>query len=102
MRVVERNRAIKKALARFFGRENISVKGDRGTAYGWVNIEVRARKLHSGECDWHCLLCRDAKDKIKEKVWQILKETGLDKELYTYYDDMGCQHKECSITVDLS
>ena len=48
MTVAERNRAIKKVLARRFGRKNVRVKGDRGTAYGWVNIYVQVPKPHKG------------------------------------------------------
>lgn len=100
-RVARRNRLIKRALVAEFGYGNVSVKGDRGTAYGWVDIRIKAKKPHSNECDWRCLLCRDEVDRVKGKVWKILKETGLDKELSTYYDDMNCERKECIIRVEL-
>jgi hypothetical protein len=96
-----RNRLIKRALAREFGWENVSVTGDRGTAYGWVNIRIRVKKPHGGECDWRCRECRVLMDRIRERVWEILGETGLDGELYTYYDDMGNRRYECSIDVRL-
>jgi len=101
LRVATRNRLIKKVLSSEFGRDNVSVRGSRGSAYGWVDIKIKAKKPHGWECDWRCSLCREVSDKIKERAWQILKETGLDRELYTYYDDMGYEHKKCIITVEL-
>jgi len=100
-RTATRNRLIKKALAAEFGYENVSVKGDRGTAYGWVKIKIKARKPHSGGCEWLCPLCREEMNKIVGRVWRILKESGLERELYTYYDDIGCERKECIIEVEL-
>jgi hypothetical protein len=100
-RVARRNRLIKKALAAEFGQGNVSVKGDRGTAYGWVDIKIRYKKPHNEECDWRCSLCNELRDKVKQRAWQILKDTGLDKEISTYYDDMNYEHKECIITVEL-
>lgn len=99
-RVARRNKLIKKALAAEFGYKNVSVKGDRGTAYGWVDIKIKVKKTHR-ECDWLCPLCRDERWRVRDKVWKILKETGLDKELSTYYDDMNCERKECIIRVEL-
>jgi hypothetical protein len=101
-RVARRNRLIKKALAAEFGQRNVSVKGDRGTAYGWVDIKIRREKPHNAECDWRCPLCNELREKVKQRVWQILKDTGLDKEISTYYDDMNYEHKECIITVELA
>lgn len=103
LRVATRNRLIKKALVgafREYGWE-VNVKGDRGTAYGWVDIKVKAKKPHSEDCDWRCQICNELRDKVRQRVWQILEETGLDKELYSYTDDMGYEHKECNITVEL-
>jgi len=100
-RVAVRNRLIKKALAAEFGYENVSVRGRRGTAYGWVEIKVRAKKPHDGECDWYCQICRDEIYRIRKKVWEILRKHGLDRELHTYYDDMGEKHEECIIDVEL-
>lgn len=98
----KRNRLIKAALVAEFGRGNVSVRGERGTAAGWVNIEIKAKKPHEGDCDWGCLMCRDARDKVEGRVWQILAETRLDRMLYTWYDDMGERHYECSIRVELT
>jgi hypothetical protein len=42
------------------------------------------------------------REKVKLRAWQILKDTGLDKEIGTYYDDMNYERKECIITVELA
>jgi len=101
MRVAERNRRIKKALSRVFGRENVRVRGDRGTAYGWVNITVIQPKPHNGDCDWRCEECRRKRESVKQRVWEVLRETGLINHLHTYYDDMGYRRYECIIQVNL-
>ena len=101
MRVAERNRAIKKALAKVFGFQNVRVKGDRGTAYGWVDITIIQPKNHECDGDWRCQECSKQTDEVKRKVWDILKETGLIKHLYTYYNDMNEKRYQCTITVKL-
>ncbi len=99
--VAERNRLIKRALARVFGRENVRVRGSRGTAYGWVKITVRRPKPHEGECDWTCERCERVRRETENRVWDILSRTRLINYLYTYYTDMGEPRKECTVVVDL-
>jgi len=110
MTVAERNRAIKKVLARRFGRKNVRVKGDRGTAYGWVNIYVQVPKPHKGECErpegwpgsfYECDACKRVREETEKEIWRLLKEAGLYDELGTYYDDMGDKHKEVIIHIFL-
>jgi hypothetical protein len=38
--IAARNRQIKKTLEQAFGRGKVSVRGDRGTAYGWVDVKI--------------------------------------------------------------
>lgn len=97
--VAERNRLIKKALRKAF--LNVSVRGDRGTAYGWVNIRITEKKPHNEDCDWHCPTCSDKREQIRRRVWEILKETGLIHHLYKYTDDMGDTREECIVEVFL-
>jgi len=107
MDIRERNKQIKKVLAKEFGFRNVRVKGDRGTAYGWVNIYVTTRKPHKGECEplfvfgGVCDECRRVRDETERRVWQILRETGLYDELGVYYDDFGDKRTECIVTVQL-
>jgi len=66
-----------------------------------VIIKIRAKKPHAESCDWRCPLCKNEEDRVKGRAWEILMETGLDKELHTYYDDMGEERTECIIEVEL-
>jgi len=106
MRVRERNKRIKEVLAREFGYKNVRVRGERGTAYGWVNIYITAKKPHKGECKNKgfyglCDECRAKIEEVKKKAWEILEREGLTKELYTWYDDFGNKNYECAISVEL-
>lgn len=41
MAYAERNRTIKKLVEQAFGRGNVTVKGSRGTATGWVHVHIK-------------------------------------------------------------
>ena len=38
--VAERNRAIKAALSKAFAPHKVTVRGSRGTGYGWVRVNI--------------------------------------------------------------
>ena len=68
----ERNRAIKKTLEAAFGRGKVTVRGSRGTAWGWVSVYIdwtpldgdKSREMHE-----HCkALLRAAKIDLG-KAW---------------------------------
>ena len=40
MSTAERNRAIKKILGKAFAPHKVTVRGHRGTAYGWITINI--------------------------------------------------------------
>jgi hypothetical protein len=44
METAERNRLIKKVLENRFSRGKVRVKGGRGTAYGWVSVDIETPK----------------------------------------------------------
>jgi len=91
------------------------------TAYGWVHIKVRVERPHKGTCEeWEreknkgkdvyfsyvmsygeCEDCYNLRREVEKRVWEILEETGLYNELFTWYDDMGGKHKECTVEVEL-
>ncbi|MEM4727702.1 MAG: hypothetical protein QXD04_05570 [Candidatus Bathyarchaeia archaeon] len=100
-KTAQRNLQIKKALSQRFGSKNVRVKGERGTAYGWVDITIKAEKPHKGDCDWRCEQCENKRWEVKREAWRILQETGLDKQLGHYYDDYGEKRPECTIEVKL-
>jgi len=38
--IAKRNREIKRALEQAFGRGKVTVRGSRGTGYGWVSVRI--------------------------------------------------------------
>ena len=80
MTTAERNRALKKVLEQAFGRGKVSVRGSRGTAYGWVsvNIDFAPRNWRESE-------------ELRGKVMQLIAAAGI--EIGTYgYDDPGSDY----------
>jgi predicted sugar kinase len=98
MEVAERNRLIKKDLAKIFGYKNVSVQGDRGTAYGWIDITIKQPKPHIEECNFNCPICNKKEEEIREQVKEVLKK--YENELSYYYDDFGEKRAEVIIRVD--
>ena|SRR3989304_5127593 len=59
MTTKERNKQVKQILSVEFGSKNVSVTGGKGTAYGWVNIEIKTDdpcpfKQHENSCSFYC------------------------------------------------
>lgn len=76
------NRDIKRVLTNAFGKGKVSVRGDRGTAYGWVNVKI----------DW---TPRDADQasEMRGHVMSLLAKAGLLGRVGTYgYDDPGSDY----------
>lgn len=90
MSTAERNRAIKKTLEQAFGRGKVRVRGDRGTAYGWVHVNI----------DWTPLNNDQARE-MKGHIWDLLRASKLAAQIGTYgYDDPGSDYgfgSKCSI-----
>jgi hypothetical protein len=78
MDVATRNRAIKKLLEAQYGRGNVSVRGSRGTAYGWVNIEIDAPKPDNPYSEYSA------------EIEEMIAAAGL--RLDTYYGYGPLQH----------
>lgn len=82
MTIAERNRALKKILETAFGRGKVSVRGSRGTAYGYVTASI----------DWTPLDV-DQRREMEALVWQLIRKAGIDKHIGTYgYDDPGSDY----------
>lgn len=82
MSIAERNRAIKRTLETAFGRGKVRVRGSRGTAYGWVSVDI----------DWTPRDIEQARE-MKAQVWALLDAAGLGREIGTYgYDDTGSDY----------
>lgn len=91
MSCADRNRQIKKILTEAFKPHKVSVKGSRGTAYGWVNIHIAYRPKD-----------RDEARELKSKVWQLMDAAKI--QIGTYgYDDPGSDYgfgSKCIIEFD--
>lgn len=82
MTTAERNRAIKRVVSDAFPGRRVTVRGSRGTAYGWVRVKI----------DWTPLDCEKARE-MTALIWQLLTAAGLDKQIGTYgYDDPGSDY----------
>lgn len=80
MTIAERNRAIKKLLEKSFGRGNVTVRGSRGTAYGWVSVGIN-----------YAPRSPDHRSEIVALIWKMFKRDGI--EIGTYgYDDPGSDY----------
>jgi len=100
--IAKRNRAIKKALSREFGRKNVRVRGGRGTAYGWVDVTVTIpanfQIINGG---YYTQEAKEAMNQTQKKVIEILKREGLWEQLGIYYDDMPDASERKEITIDV-
>ena len=85
--IKETTKAIKNALSEKYGRENISVRKDTGTASGWILVKVLIDSTD-------VLNFREIENDIK----RIIKETNV--ELYSYSDDMGYDHDCLLINIE--
>lgn len=80
MSYAERNREIKKILEAQFGRGKVTVKGSRGTAYGWVSIHID----YSPKDNEH-------RSQITKVIWKMFE--AKDIKIGTYgYDDPGSDY----------
>ena len=80
MTVAERNRALKSVMAKAFAPHKVSVRGSRGTAYGWVDLHIAyaPRNRREGE-------------ELRQKVWSIIRENKISIDSYGY-DDPGSDY----------
>lgn len=81
MQIAERNRLIKKVLSREFGQGKVTVRGSRGTAYGWVSVKIDVRPKD-----------RDQRDAFKAKVWDLFAKNKIEIGTYGTPGDMGCDY----------
>ena len=89
MSMAERNRAIKKTLELAFGRGKVTVRGSRGTAYGWVSIHIAFSPRNNRETG-----------ELRGKVMELIRAAKI--EIGTYgYDDPGSDYGHGS-TINVS
>lgn len=80
MTTAERNRLIKKVLTQAFGAGKVTVRGSRGTAYGWVKIHIDYTPRD-----------RNERDLLKAKVWELFRAAKIEIDTYGY-DDPGSDY----------
>jgi hypothetical protein len=80
MTITERNRLIKKILSHAFGHGNVTVKGSRGTAYGWVSIRINYTP--------HDL---ERRKEVTALIWKLFEKAKIEIDTYGY-DDPGSDY----------
>jgi hypothetical protein len=80
MTVAERNRALKSAMKKAFAPHKVTVRGSRGTGYGWVHLHIAYAPLNVQEAR-----------ELRSKVWDIIRENKISIDTYGY-DDPGSDY----------
>jgi hypothetical protein len=75
MTVAERNRALKSAVSKAFAPHKVSVRGSRGTGYGWVRLHIAYAPLNVEEART-----------LRAKVWEIINANNITIDTYGYAD----------------
>jgi len=87
----ERNRALKNLISKAFAGYTVSVKGSRGTGYGWVRLSIGYAPRNISE-----------QRELKAHIMQLIAAAKI--EIGTYgYDDPGSDYgygKKISIDFD--
>jgi hypothetical protein len=80
-----RNKQVKTILSNKYGKGNVSVKGGRGTAYGWCEVYITIPRPKACTCEpegFYCQVCKDAMNGKCEEAESLL----TDVEFYHYGD----------------
>lgn len=75
MSYAERNRRIKTVVESAFGKGKVRVRGHRGTAYGWVTINIAYAPKN-----W------EENRELERKVSQLLRAAQIDVGTFGYND----------------
>lgn len=80
MEIAVRNRLIKSVLSQAFGKGKVTVRGSRGTAYGWVSVKID-----------YTPRTRPEREELVKKIWQLFAANKI--VIGTYgYDDPGSDY----------
>jgi hypothetical protein len=80
MTIAERNRLIKKILTDAFGTGNVTVRGSRGTAYGWVSVRINYTP-HDPE----------RRREVESLIWKLFEQAKIEIDTYGC-DDPGSDY----------
>lgn len=81
MDIAERNREIKKLLTKTFGNGKVTVRGSRGTAYGWVTVKIAYAPRNWRE-----------RQELASLVERLLDAADIKIGSYGTPGDMGCDY----------
>jgi hypothetical protein len=73
MQIAERNRKIKSVLSKAFGAGKVTVRGSRGTGYGWVTVRIDFRP-HD----------RETSRQLEAMIWKLFAAAGIEFGTYGY------------------
>lgn len=80
MEVSTRNRLIKKILGEAFGQGKVTVRGSRGTAYGWVSVHINYSPRD-----------REQRSMLIAQIWKLFAANNIVIDTYGY-DDPGSDY----------
>jgi hypothetical protein len=70
-----RNRLIKKVLTQAFGAGKVTVRGSRGTGYGWVSVDID-----------YTPRTRDEREELNRKIWSLFGAAKIEIDTFGYND----------------
>ena len=62
----ERNRALKSIMSKAFAPHKVTVRGSRGTAYGWVRLHIAYSPRNRREAQ-----------ELRQQVWQVIRDNKI-------------------------
>ena len=117
-----RNKIIKNALCKVYNKKDVTVRGDRGTATGWVKIKVMFDKPEGCTCNiveeahmfgdkstykyrasldvndyrsgYYCPKCKEVHEKQSKIVRNTINNSGAFFTHYTSDDGYNTEHRE--------
>lgn len=78
--IATRNRNLKKVLEQAFGRGKVTVRGSRGTAYGWVSVRIAYAPRNNREAT-----------ELRSQVNALISAAKITIDTYGY-DDPGSDY----------
>jgi len=89
MDIPTRNRAIKRTLSAAFAPHKVTVRGSRGTSYGWATVHIAYSPLDIDEAG-----------KLRALAYKLLRLANID--LGSRYTDDTCEHTAPEVRVEFN
>jgi hypothetical protein len=80
MSAAARNRSLKTVIAKAFAPHKVTVRGSRGTAYGWVRVHIAYAPRNKRETQ-----------ELRAIVWNVIRDNNITIDTYGY-DDPGSDY----------